>query len=176
MGHGIFCLRSAAGNAAPVLAHISGSSGSLQNRTITAKIGSRGEVFPVHVQRRSSQKKSDEDFTSGATPGSRPGCIFLRRNPAGPGRSAQFMQRGPCFAGNSGATTWSSAIPSGEPAGRMVGRADIQTSDPVLARIWNDGVKSLPCPASPEDDPAWVQRVYAILAKHGTGGGGGRRE
>ena len=56
---------------------------------------------------------------------------------------------------------------SGEPAGRMVGRADIQTTDSVLARVWNDEVKPLPCPATPWDDPAWVQRVYAILAKHG---------
>ncbi len=56
---------------------------------------------------------------------------------------------------------------SGEPAGRMVGRADIQTTDSMLARVWNDGVKPLPCPATPKDDPAWVQRVYAILAKHG---------
>ena len=39
----------------------------------------------------------------------------------------------------------------GEIAGRMVGRADIQTTDPVLARIWNDEVRLLPCPATPRE-------------------------
>jgi hypothetical protein len=55
----------------------------------------------------------------------------------------------------------------GAPVGRMVGRADIQTSDPVLARVWNEEVKPLPCPAAPACDPSWVERVSAILAAHG---------
>jgi len=64
--------------------------------------------------------------------------------------------------------------------GRMVGKTDIQTSDPVLARIWSDEIKPLavavaskkPDPshgltASPCSDPAWMQKVSALLASHG---------
>ena len=65
-------------------------------------------------------------------------------------------------------------MPESEPVGRMVGRADMQTADPVLARIWNDEVKPLPSPATPCCDPAWLERVARSLQRMGSGGAVGK--
>jgi Fe-S-cluster containining protein len=124
-----------------------------------------GEVFPVHVAPEFAEEV-DEDFISGAT-GSRPGCIFLRRNPAGPGQVCAIYATRPLLCREFRCYHMVIFNSSGEPAGRMVGRADVQTADPVLARIWNDEVKTLPCPATPCSDPVWLDRVRAILAGHG---------
>ena len=64
-----------------------------------------GEVFPVHVAPEFAEEV-DEDFTSGAAPVPGRAAFFCAGTQQGRGRSAQFMQRGPCFAGNSGVTTW----------------------------------------------------------------------
>ncbi|MFZ1898169.1 YkgJ family cysteine cluster protein [Methanoregula sp.] len=124
------------------------------------------EVFPVHVAPEFAGEL-DEDITTGAAACSRPGCVFLRRNPAGPGQVCAIYPTRPRLCREFRCYHMVIFNTRGEPAGRMVGRADIQTADPVLVRIWNDEVKPPPCPATPWDEPAWVQRVYAILAKHG---------
>jgi Fe-S-cluster containining protein len=124
-----------------------------------------GEVLPVHVSPEFAEEV-DEDYTSGAT-GPRPGCIFLRRNPKEPGQVCAIYPTRPRLCREFRCYHMVIFNARGEPAGRMVGRADIQTTDPMLARIWNDEVKSLPCPAAPWDDSGWMQRVCAILAKHG---------
>ena len=108
----------------------------------------------------------DEDFTSG-TAGSRQGCIFLRRNPAGPGFVCAIYPTRPRLCREFRCYHMVIFNARGEPAGRMVGRADIRTADPVLARIWNDEVKPLPSPTTPRSDPAWLERVCAILTAHG---------
>jgi len=48
--------------------------------------GITGEVFPVHVQPEFADE-IDEEFTSdpGNAPDSPKGCIFMRKNPEGPG-------------------------------------------------------------------------------------------
>ena len=155
-----------AGNAAPVLARISGSSGSSPEQDYYCKNTITEEVFPVHVAPEFAGEL-DEDITTGAAACSRPGCVFLRRNPAGPGQVCAIYPTRPRLCREFRCYHMVIFNTRGEPAGRMVGRADIQTADPVLVRIWNDEVKPPPCPATPWDEPAWVQRVYAILAKHG---------
>ncbi len=132
------------------------------------KNGIKGEVFPVHVQPEFAEAINEEYISGHAdTPGSRPGCTFLCRNPAGPGFVCAIYPTRPEICREFRCYHMVIRNSHGDVAGRMVGRADIQTSDPVLARIWNDEIKSLPYPASPCSDPAWLQRVSAILASHG---------
>jgi Fe-S-cluster containining protein len=124
-----------------------------------------GEIFPVHVAPEFAEE-IDEDFTTGSA-GSRPGCIFLRRNPHGPGQVCAIYSTRPQICREFRCYHMIIYNSKGEPAGRMVGRADIQTADPVLTTIWNDEVKPLPCPATHCGDPTWVNSVCAILAGHG---------
>ncbi|MFY9982201.1 MAG: YkgJ family cysteine cluster protein, partial [Methanoregula sp.] len=93
--------------------------------------------------------------------------IFLRRNPAGPGFVCAIYPTRPRLCREFRCYHMVIFNARGEPAGRMVGRADIRTADPVLARIWNDEVKPLPSPTTPRSDPAWLERVCAILTAHG---------
>ena len=86
------------------LGHISGSSEQLSEQDYYCKNGITGNIFPVHVAPEFAGE-IDEDFTSG-TAGSRQGCIFLRRNPAGPGFVCAIYPTGPGSAGSSGVTTW----------------------------------------------------------------------
>ena len=140
----------------------------LSEQDYYCKNGITGEIFPVHVPPEFAGE-IDEEYASGhgSTGGSRPGCIFLRRNPAGPGFVCAIYPARPQVCREFQCFSMVIRNSRGEIAGRMVGRADIQTADPALARIWNDEVKFLPCPASLGSDPAWLQRVSAILASHG---------
>jgi len=124
-----------------------------------------GEVFPVHVTPGFAEE-IDEDITSGSAV-SRPGCIFLRRNPGGPGQVCAIYPTRPRICREFRCYHMVIFNNMGESMGRMVGRADIQTADPVLARIWNEQVKSLPCTATPGSDPGWMEQVLKILATHG---------
>ena len=128
----------------------------------------------MHVQPEFADE-IDEDFTSGCATGSRTGCIFMRKNPEGPGQVCAIYPTRPQLCREFRCYHMVIFNSRGEPAGRMVGRADIQTADPVLARIWNDEIKPLAMPGNTQDDPAWVQRVYAILASHGYHRGANRR-
>ncbi|MFA5237861.1 MAG: YkgJ family cysteine cluster protein [Methanoregula sp.] len=152
----------------------------LTSRDYYCRNGITGEVFPVHVQPEFADE-IDEEFTSGGTEagGSRIGCIFMRKNPEGPGVSCAIYPTRPQICREFRCYHMVISDSKGEVVGRMVGRTDVQTADPVLARIWSDEVKSLPAPvrsdagrpaaepASPYCDPAWMQRVSAILASHG---------
>ncbi|HVP97196.1 YkgJ family cysteine cluster protein [Methanoregula sp.] len=124
-----------------------------------------GEVFPVHVAPEFAEE-IDEDFASGSA-ASRPGCIFQRRNPNGPGQVCAIYPTRPRLCREFRCYHMVIFNPMGQSVGRMVGRTDIQTSDPVLARLWNEEVKPQPGPATPCSDPAWVSRVCTILAGHG---------
>jgi Fe-S-cluster containining protein len=144
--------------------------------------GITGEVFPVHVQ-PAFVDEIDEEFTSGSgeVPGSRTGCIFMRKNPEGPGFTCAIYPTRPPICREFRCYHMVISDSRGEVAGRMVGKTDIQTIDPVLAQIWNDKVKPLAVAAasrkptdpfhglisSPCSDPAWIQKVSAILASHG---------
>jgi Fe-S-cluster containining protein len=144
--------------------------------------GITGEVFPVHVQPEFVDEIDDE-FTSGkwGTSGSRTGCIFMRKNPEGPGTVCAIYPTRPQICREFRCYHLVIFDTHGDVAGRIVGRADIQTADPVLARIWSDEVKPLvvaaasrkpadPSPSlvtSPCSDPVWMQKVSAILASHG---------
>jgi hypothetical protein len=123
------------------------------------------EIFPVRVVPEFAEE-IDEDVTTGFA-GSRPGCIFQRRNPHGPGQVCAIYPTRPRICREFRCYQMVIYNSKGEPVGRMVGQADIQTADPDLARIWNEEVKSLPCPATPGGDPAWVDKVTGILAGHG---------
>jgi len=140
-----------------------------------------GEVFPVHVQSAFADE-IDEEFTSGEweSPGSRTGCIFMRKNPDGPGVVCAIYPTWPQICREFRCYHMVIFDARGVVVGRMVGKTDIQTSDPVLARIWSDEIKPLavavaskkPDPshgltASPCSDPAWMQKVSALLASHG---------
>jgi len=140
----------------------------LAARDYYCRNGITGEVFPVHVQPEFADV-IDEEFTSGQreAAGSPKGCIFMRKNPEGPGTVCAIYPTRPQICREFRCYHMVIFDSRGEIAGRMVGRADIQTSDSVLARIWKDEVKPLPCPASPRSDPAWLERVLAILAFHG---------
>ena len=141
----------------------------LSERDYYCKNTLTGEVFPVHVAPEFAEE-IDEDSSSG-TAASRPGCIFLRRNPHGPGQICAIYPTRPRLCREFRCYHMLIFNSRGEPAGRMVGRADIQTTDADLARIWNDMVKPLPSPATPCGDPAWVEQVQKILAAHGYRGG-----
>ena len=124
-----------------------------------------GDVSPVHVTPEFAEEV-DEDFTFG-TATSRQGCIFLRRNPDGPGQVCAIYPTRPRLCREFRCYHMVIFNSQGESVGRMVGRADIQTADSHLASIWNDNVKPLPGPAVPCNDPAWVEQVLKILAGHG---------
>jgi hypothetical protein len=124
-----------------------------------------GEVFPVHVAPEFAEE-IDEEFSSGMS-GSHDGCIFLRKDPKGPGHVCAIHATRPRICREFRCYHMVISNAKGAPVGRMVGGADIQTADPVLARVWNEEVKPLPCPAAPAGDPVWVERVRTILATHG---------
>lgn len=140
------------------------------------------EIFLAHVQPAFADE-IDELYLSGQldSPGSGNGCIFMRKKPDGPGvicaiypARPQICREFRCYhmvifnAGN-------------KEAGRMVGKSDIQTADPELARIWNDEIKPLAkafASQSPADtkhipetpfigNPGWMEKVSAILSTHG---------
>jgi len=124
-----------------------------------------GEVFPVHVAPEFAEE-IDDDFAIGSS-GSHPGCIFLRHDSRGPGQVCAIYPARPRICQEFRCYHVVIYLSTGDPVGRMVGRADIQTADPVLRRIWNELVKPLPCPATPGGDLAWVEQVREILAGHG---------
>jgi len=124
-----------------------------------------GEVFPVHVTPEFAEE-IDEDFTSGST-ASRPGCLFLRRNPDGPGHVCAIHSTRPRLCREFRCYHMTIFNDEGKPVGRMVGRADIQTADSHLATIWKDTVKPILCQTTPRNDPAWVEQMQKILAAHG---------
>ena len=145
--------------------------------------GITSEVFPVHVQPEFVDE-IDEEFTSGqwGTSGSRTGCIFMRKNPEGPGTVCAIYPTRPPICREFRCYHMVISDSHGDVAGRMVGRVDIQTTDPVLARIWNDTIRPLAVEAASRtqpdtshslmpsplgSDPAWMQKVSAILASHG---------
>jgi len=144
--------------------------------------GITGEVFPVHAQPAFADE-IDEEFTSGQweSPGFRTGCIFMRKNPEGPGTVCAIYATRPQVCREFRCYHMLIYNAGGTIAGRMVGHHDILTDDPDLARIWSDEVKPLavaavsPKPAdrspglitSPCSDPVWMQKVSAILASHG---------
>jgi Fe-S-cluster containining protein len=144
------------------------------------KNGITGEIFLVHVWPEFADE-IDEEYTSGHadTFGSCPGCIFLCRNPAGPGFVCAIYPTRPQICREFQCYRMVIYDATGKVAGRMVGHIDIQTTDPVLARIWNDEVKSLPGPVGGDSgktakgslslctDPSWMRQVSAILASHG---------
>jgi len=137
----------------------------LSERDYYCKNTLTGEVFPVHVAPEFAEE-IDEAITSG-TATSRPGCIFLRRNPDGPGQVCAIYPTRPRFCREFRCYHMVIFDSEGKSVGRMVGRADLQTSDPALAQIWNKQVKPMPCPSSPGGDPAWVEQVRKILAAQG---------
>ena len=145
--------------------------------------GITGDVFPVHVQPEFADE-IDGEFTSGkgGTSGSRTGCIFMRKNPERPGTVCAIYQTRPQICREFRCYHMVISDSHGNVAGRMVGRTDIQTADPVLARIWNDEIRPLVVEAvsrtpldmsshslmpPPCSNPAWMQKVSAILASHG---------
>jgi hypothetical protein len=124
----------------------------------------------------------DDEFTSGkwGTSGSRTGCIFMRKNPEGPGTVCAIYPTRPQICREFRCYHLVIVDSRGGVAGRMVGRADIQTADPDLARIWNDEIRPLDVEAvsgtppdtshliaPPSCDPVWMQKVSAILESHG---------
>ena len=137
----------------------------LSERDYYCKNTSAGEIFPVHVGAEFAEE-IDEEIASGNA-SSRTGCIFLRRDPHGPGQVCAIYATRPRLCREFRCYHMMIFNSEGKSVGRMVGRADIQTSDPALARIWNEQVKLLPCPPSPGGDPAWVEQVQKILAAHG---------
>jgi hypothetical protein len=144
--------------------------------------GITGEDFPVHVQPEYADE-IDEEFTSnqGNALGSPKGCIFMRKNPEGQGTVCAIYPTRPQVCREFRCYHMLIYDARGTVAGRMVGRHDIQTADPDLARIWSDEVRPLAVaatsrkPADPShglipsscSDPAWMQKVSAILASHG---------
>jgi hypothetical protein len=56
----------------------------------------------------------------------------------------------------------------GQSCGRVVGRDDIQTPDETLAKIWDDEVATVSKAYNDSArDPAWIQKVLAILSANG---------
>jgi uncharacterized protein len=153
----------------------------LTDRDYFCRNGITGEVFPVHVQPEFADEIYEE-FTSGQWdgPNSRTGCIFMRKNPEGPGTVCAIYSTRPQICQEFKCYHMVISDSRGGVAGRMVGRTDIQTDDPVLARIWNDEIRPLAVKAvsgkspdtsrpitPPSGDPVWIQKVSAILASHG---------
>ncbi|MGB8220108.1 MAG: YkgJ family cysteine cluster protein [Methanoregula sp.] len=143
--------------------------------------GITDEVFPVHVQPEFADE-IDEEFISGkwGTSGSRTGCIFMRKNPERPGAVCAIYPTRPQICREFRCYHMVIFDSRGGVAGRMIGRADIQTADPVLARIWIEEIRPLVIEAVsgtppdtshlitlPSGDPGWMQKVSAILASHG---------
>ncbi|MDD1701983.1 MAG: YkgJ family cysteine cluster protein [Methanoregula sp.] len=148
----------------------------LTEQDFFCKNGITGEIFPVHVQPEFAEVV-DERFTNGhadTTGSPRPGCVFLCRNPAGPGFVCAIYPTRPQVCREFRCCHMMIHNSKGAVVGRMVGNRDIQTADPILARIWSREVKSLPVPGktasgpeSPYSDPVWIQKANAILSSHG---------
>ncbi|HNX17909.1 MAG TPA: YkgJ family cysteine cluster protein [Methanoregula sp.] len=144
--------------------------------------GITGEVFPVHVQPAFADEIDDE-YTSGQwdAPGSRKGCIFMRKNPDGPGVVCAIYPTRPQICREFRCYHLVIFNSRGTEAGRMVGKTDIQTTDQELARIWNDEIKPLATILTTQkqtdhkqglvtplcSNPEWMQKASVILSFHG---------
>lgn len=143
----------------------------LNSRDYYCRNGMTGEIFPVHVASEYADA-IDEAYTespTGQTTGqdTKPGCIFQQPGPKGEGFICAIYETRPRVCRDYRCYRMIVFDSTGTEAGRVVGRADIRTTDPVLARIWNEEIRGLIGNAQIDRDPALLNKINAILTVHG---------
>jgi len=146
----------------------------LSERDYYCKNGITGELFLVHVQGDASGEIDDDFALSGpGVSGLRKSCVFLRKNPLGSGQICAIYPTRPKICQDFRCYHAVILNPADEIVGRMVGKSDINTSDPKLTIIWKDKIKPCFQPVnhspgekregfSPEDS-MWIEKVSSIL-------------
>jgi len=117
-------------------------------RDYYCRYGITNEIFPVHVDPQFADE-IDEEFAE-CGPGGNPdhkGCIFMRRNPGGPGFVCAVYATRPeicrefrCYR------MLIHEHPKGEVRGRVIGINELKTQDEKLAAIWAEKIAHLPHP------------------------------
>ena len=116
------------------------------------RYGITGELFLVHVQPEFADEIAEDFEEYGGKPPDSPwGCIFQKKNPAGPGFACAIYPTRPticreflCYR----MLIHHSA--SGEVRGKVIGINELRTRDEVLQAIWNDEIAPLPHPFASE--------------------------
>ena len=120
-----------------------------------------GEVFPVHVIPDFAEEIDDEYTDPGPSGGpGRAGCVFLRKNPAGPGFACAVYATRPTVCREF--RCYRMLIhdrPGGEVRGRVIGIGELRTGDEKLAAVWAEKIACLPHPFTTGHDA--VQHVSA---------------
>jgi len=128
-----------------------------------------GEVFPVHVASDFAEEIDDEYTDHGLSGGpNREGCIFLRKNPAGPGFVCAVYATRPrvcrefrCYR------MLIRDRPGGEVRGRVIGTGDLRTGDEKLAAIWAEKIAPLPHPFAISQDAERHMPARGAAPAHG---------
>jgi len=170
----------------------------MTERDYFCRYGITDELFQVHVTSEFADEIGDEFEEYGAKgPEGRKGCVFMRKNPAGPGFACAVYETRPTICREF--LCYRMLIhhpPTGEVRGKVIGINELRSRDEMLTAIWNDKIAHLPHPIMHHeavqhshapggthghdthilahlndvrhtDDTEWVDGVLAILASHG---------
>jgi Fe-S-cluster containining protein len=147
----------------------------LTDRDYYCRYGITGEVFYVHADPEFADEIAERYGEPGEkeNTGAGEGCIFRCRNPDGEGFSCAVYQTRPnvcrafrCYR----MLIYDQA--SGELRGKIIGNAELRTTDEKLMAVWKETIAQLPSPVAQKngtnpDERAWIDAVTAFLAKSG---------
>ena len=142
----------------------------LTSRDYYCRYAITGELFQAHVLPEFADD-IDEEFSDPGEKGTespRKGCIFMRKNPEGPGFACAIYPTRPtvcreflCYR------MLISHQPTGEIRGRVIGINELRTQDEVLSSIWKEKITQLPHPFKSQHATVQHSHSPGAQASHG---------
>jgi hypothetical protein len=142
----------------------------LNDRDYYCRNGLNNELFMVRVEPDYEEEISEEfpDIVGKEGVACRKTCVFLRKNVGGSGFACSVYPTRPKVCRDFRCYHMVIYKREGHSCGRVVGRHDIQTTDETLTRIWDEEVAAVSqAHTDGARDPAWIQKVLALLSTHG---------
>jgi Fe-S-cluster containining protein len=144
-------------------------------RQITAhdyfcRYGITNELFQVHVLPEYTDEFADkfEEMEENGKDTPQKGCIFLHRNPDGPGFICVIYPDRPTICKEF--LCYRMLIhhhQTGELRGRLIGINELKTEDEILAAIWNEKIAHLPHPFESEHTKVQHSHTPGAEKSHG---------
>jgi len=131
----------------------------LTSRDYYCRYGINNELFLAHIE---------GDFADNYPPGSNggkpeKGCPFVQKNPSGEGFACAVYATRPRICREFRCYRMLVYHRHGHECGRILGQADLKTTDETLARIWKEKI----APLLSHDVARWEKSVITALAAHG---------
>lgn len=120
----------------------------MTDRDYFCRYGITDELFQVHVAPEFTDEISEEyEEYGGKVPEDHKGCVFMRKNPTGPGFACAVYETRPTICREFLCYRMLIHHPlTGDVRGRVIGINELRTHDEILISIWNDKIAHLPHP------------------------------